>query len=322
MKSILFAITILLLSSGMAKERLYYSIVKTEKDSAIHKDSLYISGKINYDKVPAINSFGKVASLDFKVAEIVARSGSFQIKIHRQSKGFYFFQEGYKEVVVDLSNYSKTNRFEVHIVGEEYLQLIQAEKPVVYLYSAKPTKTTITLSPVGQLAFTYPTYQNNWQVETVLNGHIKDLKTGKLHPYLFWEANQPQMNFDKKNGIIEGFTVKTDTIIPFLENQLALLGLNSTESTDFITYWAPRLQKKDFAIIQFRVNQQYDSVFGHIQSSTQLNYQLRVGMLFEVFNHQPTVDILPPKYALEVDRIGFGLVEWGGIELSQSLVAQ
>jgi hypothetical protein len=321
MKSILLAITIILLSNGTAKERLNFSIVKTDIDTAIHADSLYISGKIIYDKVPAINSFGKVASLDFKVANIVARSGDYTIMIHKQAKGFYFFQEGYKEVVIDLSHFSKANRFEIHIVGEEYLQLIQAEKPIVYLYSNKPVKTTITLSPFGHLAFTYPAYENNWQVETESNGNIKDLKTGKLHPYLFWEANQPQESFHTSDGVVEGFMIQTDTVTTFLETQLAILGLNSRESTDFITYWVPRLQKKPFAVVQFLMNEEYNSTFGGIQSATKLDYMLRIGMLFEIYDVQPSIVLASPANKSHSERRGFGLVEWGGMELKNALSA-
>ncbi len=300
-----------------------YKIIQRSLDHTVTGDSLLITGKVHYkNELPASHNFGKVAALDFSVANIIGRSGKYQIKIHRKAKGFYYFQNGYQEVVVDLSRYTENNRFEIDIQAGQYLDLPhQAEKPVIYLYSTKPIRTNLILNPTGELTFTYPQYQDNWRVETQKNGQITNLATGKSHPYLFWEANQPNASFQAEGGIFEGYIIQTDTAVQFLENQLAAMGLNEHESTDFITYWAPRLMAKEYATIQFLLNDDYDSFFGDISSSTPLDFKLRIGMLFKVHGQKPTFKVIQPSYENIEKRHGFSLIEWGGVELRNGLVA-
>lgn len=304
--------------SLQAKERLNYTIVNSYWDHSVSKDSLFISGKVNYRKKPDLNSFGKVAALNFKTANIVGRSGDYSIKISRSAKGFYFFQEGYREVVINLSAYADVNHFEIDIAGIQYFEMIQVEKPVIYLYHDTPIKTELSLSPIGDLIFTYPQYESNWQIETQKNGSIKNLKTGKVHPYLFWEATQKTKTFNTTTNGIEGYIIQTDSAVTFLENQLDKLGLNATESTDFITYWGPRLMVKKYATIQFLVNENYTAFFGRISSSTALDYQLRIGMLFKVSDEKPKLKVSPPTPRKQIKRHGFSLIEWGGIELKNN----
>jgi len=320
MKLLLLTFTIAFTSAIFAQEKLNYNIVSASQDSSIMGDSTVVTGIVKYDTEPNLDNFGKVASLDFKVANMIARSGDYQIKFHRSAKGFYFFQNNYKEVVVNLADYSQANKFEININAKEFFVRVQLEKPVIYFYSTKPTQTTITLHQKGDLSFTYPKYKDSWKIETQDNGNIKNLKTGKIHPYLFWEANQTDLDFVRKGKTIEGYIIKTDTVVQFLENQLTNLGLNERESTDFITYWAPRLMQKEFATIQFSVGKDYESVFGGIESSTKLDYQLRIGMLYEISELKPSIQVVQPKSILSEKRHGFSLVEWGGIELKNKLV--
>lgn len=320
MKSIFVIFTLLFCLNLHAKEKSNFTITNSNWDNSISIDSILISGRINYNKKPDLNSFGKVASLDFKVANIVARSGEYAIKISRAAKGYYFFQEGYREVIVNLQDYTDANHFQIDIVGEQYFALIQAEKPIIYLYSDKTVQTDLTLSPVGELSFTYPHYNKNWQVETQKNGDIKNLKSGKSHPYLFWEANHTNINFKNASNVFEGYLIQTDTVVQFLENRLTQFGLNAKESTDFITYWAPRLMQKQYAIIQFMIEDDYHEVFGGIHSSTPLDFKLRIGMLYEVTEFKPSLKIRTPKPILMNKRHGFSLIEWGGIELKGKLI--
>ncbi|MFK8044959.1 MAG: hypothetical protein AB8B72_05665 [Crocinitomicaceae bacterium] len=320
MKLLLLAFAIVFTSLTFAEENRNYDIISANIDSTILGDSIVVTGIVTYEKKPPLDNFGKVASLDFKMANIVARSGGYAIKYHKSAKGFYFFQSNYKEVVIDLSSYDAANKFEININAEEFTARFQLEKPVVYLYSPYPTKTELTLSPNGELSFTYPQYDKNWQIETQENGNIKNLKTGKIHPYLFWEANQTQLDFKKEGKTIEGYVISTDTAVQFLEKQLASLGLNERESTDFITYWAPRLMQKQFATIQFMIGKDYDEVFGGIESTTLLDYQLRIGMLYEITEVKPSEKVVKPTPIIIKKRHGFSLIEWGGIELKNKLI--
>src|SRR5690606_15422146 len=58
---------------------------------------------------------------------------------------------------------------------------------------------------------------------------------------------------------LPGFLLATDGIVEFFEEKLSVLGLNSQEQTDFITYWGPLLSVKKYAFVQFLVDDAYDN---------------------------------------------------------------
>ncbi len=55
----------------------------------------------------------------------------------------------------------------------------------------------------------------------------------------------------EKCNLKEGFVVKGNQTIQFLEEKLAVLGLNERESEEFIVYWLPKLQKNEYNYIRF-----------------------------------------------------------------------
>ena len=131
-----------------------------------------------------------------------------------------------------------------------------AFKPVIYAYNALSC-VSLQLKPVGELTYTYPTSNGNWSTKTNEDGTLTDLNTQKNYPYIFWEGLCPNLKFDLSENMLEGFLIKTDTCIQFLENTLALYGLNERELADFITFWGPRMIQKDFALIQFLSTERY-----------------------------------------------------------------
>ncbi|PZE17050.1 hypothetical protein DNU06_09890 [Putridiphycobacter roseus] len=296
-----------------------YTIQEKSMQSALSKDSLYLEGKVSYTTKPGPESFGQISSLDLKTTKVFARNGNYKIVIPRSAKGIFFFQSGYQEVVINLKEYSAFNHFKINIIAKENRAVIMVEKPVIYLYSSEPVETNLTLKPKGALAFTYPKYNDGWHIRTQKNGEILNLATKKKHPYLFWEAKQTNVHFQEEDGKITAFVMDTDTVISFLETQLHSLGLNARESTDFITYWAPRLQVKKYATVQFLIQEEYNDLFGTIQSSMPIDYQLRIGMLFEVSDRMPNIAMTTPTFNHMMERNGFTLIEWGGAEIQNGI---
>jgi len=318
MKTLLILVLVISSYCSFAEDlKPYYKIISQNWNETAPQDSITIFGKVKYDKLPANDNFGKISSLDFRTANIVKRSGDYQITIHHNAKGIYFFQNGYKEVVINLKNLDQYNNYNIDIKGETHLTQILVEKPVIYCYSPKPIETEIYLSPKGNLTFTYPIYNKSWHIRTASNGEILNLKTGKTHPYLFWEASQEKVKFNFTDQSMSAFIVKTDTIITFLENQLEKIGLNDREATDFITYWGPRLQHKEFVLIQFLVNSDYNKVFGDIDFEKRPDCMLRVGMLFSSLDNIPNSFKINPQEFEPLNREGFTVIEWGGVELKE-----
>jgi len=146
-------------------------------------------------------------------------------------------------------------------------------KPVIYAYNAAST-FSVELIPPGGFTFTYPKYQDKWTMRTNSDGTLSDVNSGpngplcgKNYPYLFWEGEGKNLDFKIENNSLEGFIIKTDTCVSFLENILANFGLNEKEATDFITWWGPQLIKKDYALIQFLTTEQYGESIAEINIS-------------------------------------------------------
>ena len=182
--------------------------------------------------------------------------------------------------------------------------IYQVEKPIIYLYPTQPTDLTLALKINGKLTFSYPKYNNGWTCTAYPNG---DIKIGeKTYPYLFWEGEITQID-----PIIQktGFVVKSEDIVSFLEEKLSYIGLNHKEMTDFITFWAPRLEQNAYNYLHFSIGEEYAKNIATLNLNVQPDAELHlhlfyaaVGLDFKVQSQE-----LP-----QFERKGFTLVEWGG----------
>ena len=116
----------------------------------------------------------------------------------------------------------------------------KAYKPVLYLYPEASTDVTVELSFDGRLTYTYPQPEQGadgsatWSVTAHPDGDLVD-PAGRHYPSLFWEGNA-----SKAFSQDEGFVVEAGQESGFLEDKLAVLGLNDREAAEFITFWGPR----------------------------------------------------------------------------------
>lgn len=189
-----------------------------------------------------------------------------------------------------------------------------AEKPVLYLYPEREQNVSVRLDVKGELTTTYPEYNEVWNVIAQPDGMLQNTATGKQHPYLFWEAEIAFL--PQHYQYTKGFCIKGDSTIFFLEETLAQLGLNPRESTDFITYWLPRMQHNKFNLIHFWVNDNYDnSSFMHITPKPES--ELRIMMEFTALDAPVNIS---PQVFKPFARKGFSVVEWGGVEVKGKYV--
>ncbi len=143
-------------------------------------------------------------------------------------------------------------------------------KPVIYLYPQKTTEYNIKLDYKGQLTFTYPVYEDGWNVIAEPTGVLKDIKTNKELNYLFWEGMS-----DGAFAIEEGYIVEKYDVIPFLEEKLEILGLNSREAEDFITFWGPRMIENDFNLVRFLSEEEINQ-FAKLRVTPEVDSEIRV----------------------------------------------
>lgn len=184
---------------------------------------------------------------------------------------------------------------------------IPVEKPIIYLYPEESTELSVKLGKPENIICSYPEYNNGWNIVANPDGTLIDLNTGRNLYSLYWEG----INTEEFN-IKDGFIVKGNEIIEFLEEKLAILGLNEKESEEFIIYWLPRLQFNEYNYIRF-------ASMDEINKNMPLEFSVKPDTIIRVLMQFKSVDgyIDIEEQKLETpERKGFVAVEWGGTEIN------
>ena len=132
-------------------------------------------------------------------------------------------------------------------------------------------------------------------------------KTGRELYSLYYEAKD-SVDF---TDIKEGFIVKGEEAASFLEEKLAVLGLNEKEAEEFIIYWLPRLEANRYNLIRFAAEEEINENMT-IEVSPAPDSVIRIIMIFKGLDGP--VDI-PEQSLSSPERNGFTLIEWGGEEI-------
>jgi hypothetical protein len=183
-------------------------------------------------------------------------------------------------------------------------------KPVIYLYPDKEQKIDVNLGFDGTDLYTWPQIDSkqNWNVTAQPDGMLKDA-TGEEYPYLFWEGVLNNYTWIDKT---EGFIVPAGETETFLRDKLKILGLNSREYTDFITFWGPRLRKNKYNLIRFETAA-YDKALPLTISPAPESSQ-RIMMVYKPLNE--SIDI-KPQTLKPFTRKGYTVIEWGGMQMPE-----
>lgn len=180
------------------------------------------------------------------------------------------------------------------------------KKPVIYLYPTEPTEITIKLGNPKNITTSYPIYNNGWTVIANPDGTLTDIKTGRKLYSLYWEGKHSE-----PFKLDEGFIVKGEDTIKFLEEKLAILGLNEKESEEFIIYWLPILEKNKYNYIRFADIDEINKNMP-LELSTKPDTIIRVLMQYKALDRP--IKITEQKLE-KTNRVGFTVVEWGGCEI-------
>ncbi len=200
-------------------------------------------------------------------------------------------------------NYSEKYWIEDIFITRKNFQIYEEpdEKPVIYLYPEETTIVSVKHLNSEKFTFSYPNYQQGWNFKVYPSGEIED-KTAKRYPYLFWEGLS-----DIKASNKMGYCVHKDSMVTFLEDKLSYQGLNDKEITDFITYWAPRMQEFPYYFIYF-ANQEFEKEYP-VQVNPKPDSQIRIFMVAKPLLYPEKIKGQPLQ---KLERKGFTYVEWGG----------
>lgn len=185
--------------------------------------------------------------------------------------------------------------------------LPQAEcgKPVIYLYPEETMDVDVTVEPRGGFTFTEPAYNDGWSVTAKPNGQLRNKADGKTYPYLFWEGRGGLYQAPEEYWVVEQKEVKR-----FLKTTLAQYGLNRQEIADFNEFWVPRMKEAEFYKIGFHGTAVMDEI-APLTVSGGPDSIFRILMDFEEL--EAPVEANPPKNIVPFERVGFTVVEWGGV---------
>jgi len=179
-------------------------------------------------------------------------------------------------------------------------------KPVIYLYPETESKVSVKLNLKGKFIYTSPEYDNGWEVIARPDGSLINIKDNGEYPYLFWEGSLSNVQWD----LSKGFVVEGEKTTEFLRNTLEAMGLTPKEYSEFIVYWAPKMQKNKYNLITFASWEYEDAA--PLEISPRPDSMLRVFMVYKGLNEP--LDIQPQQIR-PFERKGFTVVEWGGTEI-------
>ena len=178
------------------------------------------------------------------------------------------------------------------------------EKPVIYLYPEEETEVTVKLDYNGTLTSTYPTYGDGWRVTAQPDGTLTDA-SGREYYCLFWEG-ETEVRYD----LSADFCVAGADTAAFLEDALRQLGLADKEANEFIIYWLPRMEGNAYNLISFQQELYTDNAALTIDPEP--DSLLRVFMAWKGLDKPVEVE---PQELTGFERVGFTVVEWGGVEM-------
>jgi len=178
-------------------------------------------------------------------------------------------------------------------------------KPVIYLYPTEPTEVLVELRYNGVLDFTYPEYNNGWEVTAYPDGTLVNHFDNREYSYLFWEGRS-EVDYDMSRG----FIVSGEDTVDFLQNKLSFMGLTPVEYNEFIVYWAPQMQSNKYNLITFQ-GAAFSNTAELIIAPTP-DSVLRVYMVFKPLKSPIEIE---EQVITPFERTGFAVVEWGGSKL-------
>ncbi|MBI2550905.1 hypothetical protein HYV73_00990 [Candidatus Uhrbacteria bacterium] len=193
----------------------------------------------------------------------------------------------------------------VRFTSMDFIPPAECGKPVIYLYPEKTTDMTVMLAPQGGFTKSEPSYADGWRVTAHPDGSILNKDDGKTYPYLFWEGRGGSYSEPQKFWV-----VKREDVRPFLTSTLATLGLNKQETTDFLEFWAPRMEAAPYYKIGFHGTSVMNQI-APLSISTKPQTLLRILMDYQELEKPITPN--PPTLPKTPIRRGFTVIEWGGV---------
>ena len=187
-----------------------------------------------------------------------------------------------------------------------YYDSMMEDKPVIYLYPQEETEVEVKVAYPEKLTCSYPKYEDCWKVLAEPTGELTDLETGRSLYCLYYEGLKTIETSQN-----EGFVVKGEDTIQFLEEKLEILGLTEREANEFIIYWLPKLEDNEYNFIRFQTIEEINENMP-LEITPTPDTVIRVMMEYKSLTEYMEVQ---EQILTTPTREGFSVVEWGGTEI-------
>lgn len=299
-------------------------IIQDNASAKVHQDSIRLVFKV-FDRSNALLLNQHPAIIQVKVDgktkkyTVSDKNRTFNFTLPKGKHHFSFFvNANFEEIRFNPElkgghHVEAGLNFEARITpGEEPAQ-IMLEKPVVYLYSETKREFSLKINTPAEIQFSYPVYGNEWKGTSSPDGTIQI--NGSNYPYLFWDAQLPaeklNLNWHHSEQILGEQTIQ------YLSARLDDLGFNPKEKADFITYWGPRMQQMNYLQVLWIQNERLHDI-----ASLDISPDYTQNRIYIVFREisdllDETLELKPNKLQ-PISRSKNCLVEWGGMEMTQT----
>ncbi len=219
-----------------------------------------------------------------------------------------------REDSVYYEDYDGVDYFDVDDCDDDneyngHLYTTSVDKPIIYIYPIEETKVTVKLGKPENLAVSYPKYkEEGWKVLAKTDGTLIDSNSGRNLYALYWEGKKIEK---RANNVKEGFVVEGENTAKFLEEKLAILGLNEREAEEFIVYWLPQMENNKFNYIRFESLEEIEEIMP-LEINPKPDTLIRIMMEWEPLDEK--IEIEEQKLE-KAERDGYTVVEWGGTKL-------
>ncbi len=177
-------------------------------------------------------------------------------------------------------------------------------KPAIYLYPEKETEMNVRLNVDGKITLSDPLYDEGygWNVKAYPDGRIIP-NSKSVYPYLYYEADVNGVTLPKA-----GFVVAREKLKYQITKMMKEIGFNQKETSDFLSYWLPRLTEKPYYFVSLMseemINRKETLTFSQTPDTL-----IRARFVFEGLNLPTFVTPLSiPRHT----RSGFTVTDWGG----------
>jgi len=251
--------------------------------------------------------------VEARLADVVYDGSEAILYVWSRAEGYTGEYLGYCVIVPTEKNVKTVRRERAYLpedleADEDDDMPPEPEKPIIYLYPTEETEVTVKLGYEDLVTVSYPKYEGAWKVLARPDGSLTDLSTGRNLYALYYESISPiDYKIEK-----DGFVVRGEDSIEFLEEKLAVLGLTDREAEEFIVYWLPRLEANPYNYIRFATTEEISRTMPlDIQPAPDTTIRILMGYQ----GLEQPIEVVEQKLETPA-REGFTAVEWGGFVIS------